>query len=68
MLPSIDSLPGVFSGIAPASRRPPGILLSLKWELALPVSEYTAIVCRPFAQRVAWLGGRSRAASAAFAA
>jgi hypothetical protein len=28
----------------------PGILISLKWELALPVSEYTAIVCRPFAQ------------------
>jgi hypothetical protein len=50
LLPSIDLLPDFFSGMAPASCRPPGILISLKWELALPVSEYTAIVCRPFAQ------------------
>lgn len=50
LLPSIDLLPGIFSGMAPASCRPPGIFISLKWELALPVSEYTAIVCRPFAQ------------------
>ena len=36
LLPSIDLLPDVFSGMAPASCRPPGILISLKWELALP--------------------------------
>jgi hypothetical protein len=51
LLPSIDLLPGIFSGMAPASCRPLGILINLKSELALPVSEYTAIVCRPFAQR-----------------
>lgn len=43
LLPSIDSLPGIFSGMAPASCSPSGIFISLKWELALPVNEYTAV-------------------------
>jgi hypothetical protein len=59
LLPSIDLLPGVFSGMALFRAGPRGDLISLKWKLALPVSEYTAIVCRPFAQCDAWVAGRT---------
>jgi hypothetical protein len=66
MLPSVDVLPGVLSGTALSSCRPGGVCFSLKWGAgAPPVSEYTAIVCRPFAQRDVWLAGRTGAAEAA---
>ena len=46
VLPPVDSLPGVFSGVGAIVVRTRLSWFSLKRELAFPVSEYTAIAGR----------------------